>query len=52
MRKRTMSLVQAVSVPSADEAEVARAGARVRSGMLAYLALMAAVIVVMVLKPV
>ena len=52
MRTRTMSLVQAVSVPTADEAEVARAGARVRSGMLAYLALMAAVIVVMVLKPV
>jgi uncharacterized membrane protein len=52
MRKRTMSLVQAVSLPSVDEAEVARAGARLRTGMLAYLALMAAVIVVMVLKPV
>jgi len=51
MRKRTMSLVQAVSVPSADETEVERAGSRMRSGMLTYLALMGAVIVVMVLKP-
>ncbi|HEV8218216.1 MAG TPA: DUF2269 family protein [Gemmatimonadaceae bacterium] len=52
MRKRTMGLIQAVSVPSADEADVARAGARLRSGMFAYLAIMTSVIVVMVLKPV
>ena len=51
MRKRTMSLVQAVSVPSTDETELERAGSRMRSGMLTYLALMGAVIVVMVLKP-
>lgn len=51
MRKRTMGLIQAVSGPSTDEGEVARAGARLRSGMLMYLALMASVIVVMVLKP-
>ena len=51
MRKRTMGLVQAVSTPSTGDAEVARAGARLRSGMLVYLALMASVIVVMVLKP-
>jgi len=51
MRKRTMSLVQAVSGPSTDETELERAGSRMRSGMLTYLALMGAVIVVMVLKP-
>lgn len=51
MRKRTMSLVQAVSAPTTDETELARAGARLRSGMFTYLALMAAVVVVMVLKP-
>jgi len=52
MRKRTMGLIQAVSVPSTNDAEVARAGARLRSGMLTYLAIMTSVIVVMVLKPV
>jgi uncharacterized membrane protein len=51
MRKRTMSLVEAVSAPATDETEVARAGARLRSGMFTYLALMVAVVAVMVLKP-
>ena len=51
MRKRTMKLIEAVSVPSTDETEVARAGARLRSGMFAYLALMVSVVAVMVLKP-
>jgi uncharacterized membrane protein len=51
MRKRTMGLIAAAASPSTDDAAVARAGARLRSGMVTYLALMAAVIVVMVLKP-
>jgi hypothetical protein len=51
MRKRTMSLIETLSVPSIDEAAVAHAGARLRSGMFTYVALMAAVVVVMVLKP-
>lgn len=51
MRRRTMTLVQAVSAASTDETELARAGSRLRSGMLTYLAIMGAVIVVMVLKP-
>ena len=51
MRKRTMGLIAAATSPSTDDAAVARAGARLRSGMVTYLALMAAVIVVMVLKP-
>jgi uncharacterized membrane protein len=51
MRKRTMSLIAAVTASVNDDGEVARAGARLRSGMLAYLALMVAVVAIMVLKP-
>lgn len=51
MRKRTTSLIEAVASPANDDSEVARAGARLRSGMFTYLALMVAVVAIMVLKP-
>jgi hypothetical protein len=51
MRKRTMGLIEALSASSTDETGLARAGARLRSGMFTYLALMTAIVVVMVLKP-
>jgi len=51
LRKRTSALLQLASASSGDEAALLAAARRLRSTQLIYLAIMAAVVAAMVLKP-